>query len=90
MKVNLDPAALTFGDLEAFEDAAGVGLMDTFSKIDKNGTTGLSIKTVMALVWICGRKDNPALTFDDVRAMTFDELEIDVGGNGADPTPGGD
>ena len=83
MKVTLDPAKMTFGDLEAFEEVAGVGLMDTFAKVDTNGgMTGLPIKAVMALVWICGRKDNPALTFD--------ELEIDVGGNGADPTPGGD
>jgi len=91
MKLNLDPALLTMGDMADFEDAAGVPLLDTFTKIDQSGSIGdLPMRAMIALVWVCARQDDPAFTLDDARKIKIGDLEIDVGGNGADPTPGGD
>lgn len=91
MKITLDAKALTVGDMEDFEDAAGVGLMETFGKIDQAGDlSGLRMKTVRALVWVITRQENPDFTFEDARSIRFDELEIEVAGAEPDPTHGDD
>lgn len=89
MKIALDPNALSFGDLEDFETATGEGLMETFGKVGEDGNLqGLKIKTMVALVWVCGRQENPDFTLDDARKVRLNDLEIDVVGEAADPTPG--
>lgn len=88
MKLNLDLNAFTFGDLEDFETAAGEGLLETFGKVGEDGNLGgIKAKTMLALVWVCGRQDNPGFTLDDARKVRLDELEIEVG-EAPDPTPG--
>lgn len=91
MKLKLDPNALTFGDLEDFEEACGEPLMDVFERVGEDGTLkGLSMRTMKALMWVCARTDNPDFSLDDVRKMKIGELkdvEVEVVGE-ADPTPG--
>lgn len=90
MKITLDPNQLDFGDLEDFEEFTGQGLMETFDKIGASGDVkDLKVKTVVGLLWICGRQENPNFSLTDARRVKLTELEIDVGGE-PDPTPGGD
>ena len=89
MKLRIDPDVLTLGDLEDFESAAGVDLLATLGRIDAaSGMAGLGIKTVVALVWICMRSDQPDFTLDDARKVRLAEIEVEVGE--PDPTSGGD
>lgn len=91
MKIKLNPDALTFGDLEDFETQTGEGLLDTFESIEKKqDLSGLSMRCITALLWICTRTENADFTLDDARKIKLSELkdlEIEVAGE-ADPTPG--
>lgn len=88
MKIHLNPDALTFGDLEDFETYVGTPLMDTFDKVGAGGIGSISGKALVALVWICGRGENPDMTLDEARKAKLTDLEVEVGTE--DPTPAAD
>lgn len=77
---------LSFGDMEDFENETGEPLMKAVAQMQKGEA---STKSLIALVWICGRTENPDFTLDDVRKMKLGELEFDVVAD-ADPTSDGD
>lgn len=93
MKIELNKASLTLGDLEDFEDKAGQSLsriMSVFEEAGSDGIAGLPMRTILTLIWIAGRKSDPNLTYEDVRGINLDELEeleVEVV-DGADPTTG--
>lgn len=89
MKLNLDPDALTFGDLEDYENLTGVPLMSIFGE-DKEGNPleRLPAKQVVALVWICGRSENPDFTYEDARKVPITSIEVDDTKKEPDPTEG--
>lgn len=90
MKITLDPGSLTFGDLDDFEVKTGEDLMETFRRVDDVGNlSGLKVSSLLALIWVCARQENPEFTYDDARKVRLNELEVEVCG-GEDPTPGGD
>lgn len=91
MKLQLDIDAFTFGDLEDFEKETGESLVATFSALqtDDDGNldlSGLSMSTLVSLVWIMGRTQNPEFTREDARKVRLDELEVTDAE--PDPTPG--
>ena len=75
MKIKIDMAAITLGEMEDFEDAAGVPL-SALSKLQAAGD--LPTKFITALVWLALKHDDPKLTLDDVRKMKFTDLEFDI------------
>lgn len=90
MKIKLNPNDLTFGDLEDFEQFTGKGLMDTFDTVGTNGNVqALDVKSVVGLLWISGRQQDPSFTLEQARKVKISELEIEVGEE-PDPTSGGD
>lgn len=92
MKLSLNPDVLTLGDLADFEDASGQSLTRIVEAASQGGgavLSGLPMKTLLALVWVCGRKDDPDLTLEKVRATPLadlDDVEVEVAKTG-DPTP---
>jgi hypothetical protein len=40
------------------------------------GLEGLTVRVIVALVWVCGRVDNPGLTLEDVRKLHLSDIEI--------------
>lgn len=91
MKLSLNKDTLTLGDLDDFEDVTGQSLdriLEAFDGAGDSALGGLPMKSVIALLWICGRQDDPDLTYDKVRAIPIAELsgiEIEIEET-ADPT----
>lgn len=91
MKIQFDVEALTYGDMEDFESATGEGLLAVIGaiKADDDGNldmSGLKMSTLVSLIWILGRAQNPEFTRDDARKVRLDELELTE--PEPDPTPG--
>lgn len=84
MKLNLDPDRLTFGDLEDYENVTGVPLMSVFDSAQ--GVLKLPAKQVTALVWICGRSEDPEFTYEQARQVPLTSIEVEV--ETPDPTDG--
>ena len=80
MKVRLvEPEALDLGDLDDFEEAAGVGLLETYEKIRASGgVADLRIRTLIALVYVCGRHVDPAFSMEDARRVRPTEIEFEI------------
>ena len=71
MKIQLDIESLTLREVEDFEEACGlrIGAIEDWR--------ALPAKALRALVWIAGRRDDPAFTFEgagDVRVVDLSGL----------------
>ncbi len=80
--------SLTVGDLEDIEEITGIGIDDvmaalTTGKVGANGTIGVPIKVLKALVFVVYRASDPAFTLDDARKVRVTELEVVL----AEPDP---
>lgn len=93
-KINLkiDENDLTLGDLEDFEDAVGVSLMDALKQTPiKDPETGevvrdekgraqmqvnVSAKALKGLVWITQRRENPEFSLEDARNVRVAAIEL--------------
>lgn len=89
--LNLDPDAMTLGDLEDFETHTG-GTLDEMIRavpvldgegnrtFDEKGrpvmTTKVSAKSLICLVWIIQRKTNPDFTLADARDIRVTSLTL--------------
>lgn len=78
MRIEFDPEAMTLGDIEDFETVSGMSIAAV-----KPGELP-PMKAVTALIWLMRRKEDPAFTLDQARAMRFDEVSF------ADPLSGPD
>lgn len=90
-KLAIDPAKLTLGDLEDFEEATGTGLLAVFESLNSDGLSSLKMKDLTTLIWIVRRSDDPDFTLAQARRMSFGELqsmEFELTDSSADPTPG--
>lgn len=89
--LTINPDEFTIGDLEDFEDVAGMSfgaavkstpaLDDEGNKtFDEKGRplteTNIAAKSLKALVWIVKRHDIPGFTVEDARAVKINALEI--------------
>lgn len=92
MKLSLDENSLTLGDVDDLETASGWALGQVIGALEgtpEGQTPDIPFRVILALIWVCSRKDDPSLTFDQVRAMPLTdlgEIEFDLGGEEVDPT----
>ena len=80
--------SLTVGDLEDIEEITGLSFdeimaMLTSGKVGENGTIGLPLKVLKALVFVIYRAGQPDFTLDDARKVKVSELEVVL----AEPDP---
>ena len=93
-KLRFDPDDLTLGELEEFETVTGKPLDEVMSEqpvIDADGKpvrdkrgrpvrqVRMSMKEVIALMWLIRRRDEPGFTLDDARKLRvadLNELEL--------------
>lgn len=96
IKVSMDMDAMTFGELELFEDVTGLVMSDAVrSDIvrDKDGRPlpdpddpkgrplremKMGVKAMMGMVFLAMRRDNPEVSFQDVREMKMADIDFDV------------
>lgn len=74
ISVDFNPDDMTFGDMIDFEDVAGIPI----TALEKD--QAISSRVLLAMVWIGARRDNPAFTIDEARALKVDQV------NFTDPT----
>lgn len=106
-KLRFDPEDLSLGELEEFEEATGKPLDQAMSEqpvVDADGKpvrdkrgrplrqVRMSMREVIALMWLIRRRDQPDFTLDDARKVKvadLNELELVSGddplGNGHGP-----
>lgn len=77
-QIDVDLKALTLGEIEDFEEAAGMA----FSALGE----GLPIKALRALAWVWLRRTEPGITFEQTRELTLGNVSL-KGAEEADPTP---
>jgi hypothetical protein len=79
-EIRFDPDALTLGDLEDFQEATGKELLPFFARFaDKKVTVAelfaeLNSKSLTAMIWIFKRKEHPAFTLAQARALPLASL----------------
>ena len=87
MRFDLDPNSLSVGEMADLADVAGPGIVEELAQ----GRT--SPRALLGLVWILGRRTNPAFTLDSARDVKISDLQLAAAngnGNGAAPTTGED
>lgn len=76
---------LTLAEIEDFEEASGWTIqkvkrvMNAVAAAEEAGREpdmDMPIRVMTAMVWIIGRREDQALTLDDVRALSLDEIEF--------------
>lgn len=77
MKIVVDLKTFLTGDLIDLEEAGG------------SLTDMQSAKTIVALIWLTRRKEDPTFTFEDAKKIPVGELDISVAEGVADPKEGG-
>lgn len=78
MEFKFNPDDLTLGDLEDFETDTGEDLPKILNGVGPDGKVAASAKTMVSLIWILGRHNDPAFTKDDARAVRLSELKVEV------------
>jgi len=73
--------SLTLGEAIDFEDAAGMEITALENRAGK-----LPMRAALALVWILGRRNDPALTLADCRKLRLADIAIERPA-GATPDP---
>lgn len=68
-QLTFDLDQLTLGDIVDVEDVAGISLQGLDMR-------NLPMKAVVALLWIFKRKQDPAFTYADARAMPVSEVSL--------------
>jgi hypothetical protein len=91
--LRIDPDEFTLGDLEDFEDAAGVSFADAMKprfvldaygekKLDKSDHNRPVMEVqptprqLIVLVWLSKRREDPAFTLADARAIRVTDLNF--------------
>ena len=82
MKMVIDPATLTFQDIEDMEEATGRPIGEFLGRFQGRAGDEIRLgdfpaKMLTAMVWVFGRRQEPGMTLADARAMSLAELEID-------------
>lgn len=86
MKLVIDPDTMTVRDMEDFETVSGHTMAEFVQRFQGQGEVALSAfpaKMLTAMVWIFGRKSDPAFTLEDARDTRLAELEVDNPPSGA-------
>ena len=78
--LEFDVNTLTVGELEALEVECGIQLLDVIAFIESGGAGSATV--MVGLMWVAGRRIDPAYTLDDARAARVIDLEF-VGSDGS-------
>jgi hypothetical protein len=82
--VKLDVSKLTLGDWEDLEDYSPEAVKALQGKRDDGH---MPAKAIIGVAWMALRQENPDATVDDVRKMTLDDIQLEVGDSeDEDPT----
>lgn len=79
--IQFDVNSLTLGEVETMEEIVGRDVMRELGQ----GTP--SVKTLLALVYVVKRRDNPEFTLDDARKLKVAAIRAEAA---ADPKENGD
>lgn len=82
MKLTIDPNTLTLGEMDDIEAATGQPIGDLVARFNGKRAeeirmTDFPTKTLIAMVWVFGRRSDPTLTIEDVRQTKLLDLEFD-------------
>ena len=85
LDLRLDPRKLKLGELEEFEEMTGQTIDEAFYS-----GQATRAKSLVALVYLFGRKQDPSFTLDDARELDMEELQaaMDRARDNGNPTPG--
>ncbi len=90
----VDLNSLTINDLIEFETIAGVTFDEFTAEVAATGksfSTAQMMRVYRALLFIVGRRDNPALTLEEAgNASLGDIAQIELKGGKPNPTSGGE
>jgi len=75
VKITFDVESMSLGEVEQFEEISGVDI----THLDGGA---LSVKAMIALVYISEHRQNPEYTIDDARRVKIMDLQVDT----PDPT----
>jgi hypothetical protein len=75
LHLSLDLDSLTLGELEMLEEATERPWVDVTEELQ---TGKPAAKTVVAIVWIIGRRKDPAFTLERARATSANDLVFDT------------
>lgn len=78
MKLVLDVDEMTLGELEELEALAGCTIEDIMQG-------ERSVRSMIAIIFILRRRDNPAFTLEDAKRVKMSELELVDGADVEDP-----
>ena len=83
MKLTIDPEQMTLRDMEDLEQVSGKPVGEFIAKFQGKAGGDIRLvdfdaKTIVAMVWIFGRKSEPGLTLDAARDTALASLEFDV------------
>jgi len=73
LNLTLDPASLTLGEIGDLEQQAGCPIMTLLADLRAGR---YNMREVIAVLWVLQRRDNPALTLDDVRNTKLSDVEF--------------
>lgn len=92
MKLQIDPASMTLGDMEDYEAASGSTVGRLIERFEDGGPIGVrdfTTRELVALVWVFARRADPGLTVEDVREMRLIDLEFESPPSEASGAPRG-
>jgi len=77
----------TLGELDDLEELLGMDLTDAFPRVQVTDDKGVtrweqkrpSVSTILAVVLVVLRRQDPAATMKDARAMPLSRLNLDLG-----------
>lgn len=80
---------ITVGDMEDIEEITGEPFEDVIDKLTggEEGKLRVPLKVIKAIVFVVKRQSDPDFTLDQARRVKFSELELELEGGSADPTP---
>lgn len=74
MEIKFNPDDLTLGEAEEFEEYAGITVA-SLSRIDAANTP---TKVLTAMLYVARKRENPSITWAEVRALKFSEFSLEV------------
>ena len=91
MKLAIDPEAMTLRDIEDMEAVSGRPIGEFLGRFQGKSSEQITLgdfdaKTIVAMVWVFGRKNEPGLTLDEARDTRLMDLGFETPPDGASGT----
>jgi hypothetical protein len=73
MKIQVDPSALTLGDIADLEEHVGVPGSELFTRLSSGAWSAPMFE---GMVWVTARRDNPEFTLEDAKKVLLSDVEM--------------